>query len=748
MQSHKSGRTKTYVACALTLLASTAWADGRLHNLKAVQDGAAYQGFIVKYRDGSAEYTNSQALLSTINAATDNLKKSNAVDISAKGNPNRPFGLEHVRRIATGGNLIHPSRKISRDEGASIMRQLAAGANVEYVEPNLINYTTAVPNDPMYSSQWGYGVNGIRAEQAWDKSNGTGIIVAVLDTGITSHPDLNANIVPGYDFVSDATNAADGNGRDSNPADMGNSCATNWHGTHTAGTIAAVSNNTTGVAGVAFGAKVMPVRVLGTCGGTVADIADAITWSSGGAVAGVTTLTPATTAKVISMSLGGAFACPASYQTVIDGAISRGTSVVAAAGNSNTDVANFSPASCNGVIAVAAVDSTGARASFSNFGTRIDVSAPGVNVLSTWNAGTTAVGAPTYANMNGTSMAAPHVAGTVALIQARRKATGLALYSPAEVTQVLKGMARTLPGACTGGCGAGIIDAGASVSVALANSVPVGKMTDPTGRMTTVIFQRTAATAASSFTDFQIDVPEDYAVVGGGVQGAEFPQGHLLTASYPNAARNGWLVSTKDHLVSNPAQIVGWAIGMKINNMTRATLLSNLSYKEITSATSATPSASAAMDFGYLLLGGGFKVGPNAAGNLAVSSYPQYPGSQYLWTVQSKEHGTPSPATITAYGIGMKWTLSDGSSMTTSTNSSAVSPVTSHPSATAVLSPQFGYVITGCGAVVNWANPGNLLWKAKPLVNAGVGNCEVASKDHFYSSPASIQGFALGVKFN
>ena len=378
--------------------------------------------------------------------------------------------------MSLGADIIASSQKLDRAGAATLMRQIAANPNVEYVEIDAILRPTLTPNDTLYSLQWGYqdADAGIRANQAWDVATGSGVVVAVIDTGITTHSDLSANIVAGYDFISNTTTANDGGGRDSNPADPGDwttgqcGAASNssWHGTHVAGTVAALTNNAKGVAGTAFNAKVMPVRALGTCGGSTSDIADAITWSSGGTVTGVPSLAAANFAKVINMSLGGGGTCSATSQAAIDGAVSRGTTVVVAAGNSNADVANFNPASCNNVIAVASVTASSARSSFSNYGAKIDVSAPGSAIRSTMNSGTTTPGSETYVDYSGTSMASPHVAGTVALMQSRRIALGLPLLTPAQVESTLKSTAYALAGACTGGCGAGIINAKAAVDAA------------------------------------------------------------------------------------------------------------------------------------------------------------------------------------------------------------------------------------------------------------------------------------------
>jgi serine protease len=396
----------------------------------------------------------------------------------------------HVRRMSLGADVISASEKLDRAGAATLMRQIAANPNVEYVEIDAILYPTLTPNDTNYSSQWGFqdADAGIRANQAWDVATGSGVTVAVIDTGITTHSDLSANIVAGYDFVTGGggIDARDGDARDSNPADQGDWYAagecgrptgsnSSWHGTHVAGTVAALTNNAKGVAGTAFNAKVMPVRALAKCGGTTSDIADAITWSSGGTVTGIPTLSAANAAKVINMSLGGGGTCSTTSQNAINGAVGRGTTVVVAAGNSNADVANFNPASCNNVIAVASVTASSARSSFSNFGAKIDVSAPGSTIRSTLNAGTTVPGTESYADYSGTSMASPHVAGTVALMQSRRIALGLALLTPAEVETTLKNTAYALAGSCTGGCGAGIINAKAAVDAAGGTTPPAGQ---------------------------------------------------------------------------------------------------------------------------------------------------------------------------------------------------------------------------------------------------------------------------------
>ncbi|MBN5052720.1 S8 family serine peptidase [Stenotrophomonas maltophilia] len=438
--------------------------------LSGLQSAPTHQRFIVKYRDGSAPVANTTALASSLKTAAAGIASSQG----------RALGLQQVRKLAVGSTVVRTDRALDQAESELLMRKLAADPNVEYVEVDQIMRATLTPNDTRFSEQWGFGTSNasINVRPAWDKATGTGVVVAVIDTGITNHADLNANILPGYDFISDAAMARDGGGRDSNPNDEGdwygdNECQagypgsnSSWHGTHVAGTVAAVTNNSTGVAGTAFNAKVVPVRVLGKCGGYTSDIADAIVWASGGTVSGVPA--NANPAEVINLSLGGGGSCSTTYQNAINGAVGRGTTVVVAAGNSNTNVSSSVPANCPNVIAVAATTSAGARASFSNYGTGIDISAPGQGILSTLNSGTTTPGSASYASYNGTSMAAPHVAGVVALMQSVAPSP----LSPAQVESIIKSTARPLPGACSGGCGAGIIDADAAVTAAINGTTP------------------------------------------------------------------------------------------------------------------------------------------------------------------------------------------------------------------------------------------------------------------------------------
>ncbi len=391
------------------------------------------------------------------------------------------MSMQYERATSNGAHVVSMSSKskapMTNAELQALLNKLNKDPNVLYAEPNTRMYAAATPSDPRYNELWHYyeATGGLNTPPAWDISTGAGTVVAILDTGITSHPDLNANVLPGYDMISSARTANDGNGRDSDPLDTGDAVAANecgagsrasgssWHGTHVAGTVAAVANNGTGIAGVAYDAKLLPVRVLGKCGGSTADIADAMIWAAGGRVPGVP-VNP-NPAQVINLSLGGGGSCGRTTQNAIDTAVRLGATVVVAAGNSNVDARNATPANCRNVVTVAATGRSGGKASYSNFGANVDVAAPGGDqrtgrsdgVLSTLNTGRSGPAQPSYAYYQGTSMATPHVAGAAALLYAVKPD-----ISPAEVETALTETARRFPNRCNA-CGSGIVDAEAAL---------------------------------------------------------------------------------------------------------------------------------------------------------------------------------------------------------------------------------------------------------------------------------------------
>lgn len=391
--------------------------------------------------------------------------------------------LEDWRTTAHGARVMRLNRAVPVDALRVMADTLqTTDPNVEYAEPDLLLNAAVVPNDPLYAQQWHLSSStaGIRAPLAWDRATGMGITVAVIDTGVRPHAEFAGKLLPGYDFISHPIMAGDGNGRDSDATDPGDfttsgQCSngvpgtnSSWHGTHVAGIVAAQGNNTQGVAGVAFNARILPVRVLGRCGGYTSDIADGIIWASGGTVKGVPV--NSNPARVINLSLGGRGSCGITTQTAINTARSRGAVVVTSAGNSRSDVNNFTPANCNGVVAVAATGNTGGKASYSNTGTGITVAAPGGDssggILSTYNTGLTTPGSDSYGILMGTSMAAPVVSGVVALmLQARPSMT------PDQIITLLRSSARPFPEACSG-CGAGLVDANAAVIAAGGKTTP------------------------------------------------------------------------------------------------------------------------------------------------------------------------------------------------------------------------------------------------------------------------------------
>jgi serine protease len=431
----------------------------------------SYDRFIVTYRTGD-QFASART-------------KSGRANMLAKASADLDLEIRPLRTMGTGAEVIFTERKLDLAESKQMMVELLKDPSVLAVEPDIKLHPNFVPNDPLYAQQWHYknGPGGVNLEPAWDINKGAGTVVAVIDTGITPHSEFAGQLVPGYDFIADLPTAVDGDGRDADPNDPGDwslagECGffaedSSWHGTHVAGTIAALTNNGAGVAGVAPEAKVLPIRGLGKCGGFLSDIADGVVWASGGTVAGVPA--NANPAEVINMSLGGGGACSVAFQTAIDSAVSRGSTVVVAAGNSGGDAATQQPASCNNVIAVAAVGPTGAKAGYSSFGPVVDVAAPGGtnaapatdNVLSTLNLGTTVQAAQGYAWYSGTSMASPHVAGIAALIQSASTTP----KTPAQVKKIIENTAYAnggFPAGCSyaAPCGAGIADATAAVRVA------------------------------------------------------------------------------------------------------------------------------------------------------------------------------------------------------------------------------------------------------------------------------------------
>jgi len=422
------------------------------------------------------------------------------------------------------GRILDEHTQVIKGQGmrsAALARALAADADVEWAvvdEKRYVQILFPPVNDPLYpdnlsagtapsgpaSGQWYLHapgvdasgrnvVSGINIEPAWAITHGSSsIVIGDVDTGITAHPDLDSKVLPGYDFINTPEISNDGDGRDGNPTDAGDSVSaaensdkngtffgcnddgkgdpvfepSTWHGTQTGGILGAATNNATGMAGTGFDTRIVPARALGKCGGYDSDIIAAAKWSGGIAVSGVpTNLNPA---RVVNMSLGGAGACSQPYVDALTALRDKGVVVVVAAGN-DAGLPLGTPANCRPstssadqstpvVVAVAALRHAGTKVGFSNIGTQTTISAPGGNcintgqsepclypIVTTSNSGSTSAGSPIYSNgldhiSLGTSFATPMVAGTVALMLSANPA-----LTNREVVRLLQKTARPFP---------------------------------------------------------------------------------------------------------------------------------------------------------------------------------------------------------------------------------------------------------------------------------------------------------------
>ena len=545
---------------------------------------------IVKYREGSAL---TQAI--ALSAAAQHTMRAHAL------------GDRIGMRLEAGRGLSERSQVVVARgmTSAQLAARISAESDVEYAVPDERKHIVAAPNDPLYNSRAINGLSGgpdvgqwylkppgpagtaartapaaINAEQAWDLGTGSAsIVVAVLDTGLRfDHPDLQGgNVLPGYDMISadngsnntDFRTANDGNGRDADASDPGDWVTTSeandsssplhqcrvenssWHGTQTLGLIGAATNNGIGMAGLGRAVRVMPVRVLGKCGGYDSDILAGMRWAAGLSVPGL----PANPnpARVVNMSLGGTGSCSAAYANETANLNAAGVVVVASAGNS-TGHAVGTPANCNGVIAVAGIRHIGTKVGFSDLGPQIALSAPAGNcvnlgandpclypMVTTTNAGSTTpvaggIYSDAFAPSFGTSFASPLVAGAAALMLSLQPA-----LTPAEVKSTLQATARPFPTAtvdeggatvpmciapngvdqlqcvCTTGlCGAGMLDVRGALLATLSVQARIGIETvSPVAGTPVVLSSSSLVGAGRSIATYQWVLVDGGGIVSG-----------------------------------------------------------------------------------------------------------------------------------------------------------------------------------------------------------------------------------------
>ncbi|MBK7904376.1 MAG: S8 family serine peptidase [Proteobacteria bacterium] len=397
---------------------------------------ADVQKLIVKFREESLDGATGPASMKRADRS-----RERAIAVAQRAS----LTLEKSHELVAGMHAMQVRVPASGESLATTLARLRADPAVAYAEPDYRRHILAAPNDPLFLGQQWHLKNdagtpsAIDALGAWDATQGgDGTVIAVVDTGVRfDHPDLGrvasaGRLLDGYDFVTDPETANDGDGPDADASDPGDWCqgsSSSWHGTLVSGIVGATTNNATGIAGITWNGRILPVRGLGKCGGDDSDIISAVLWAAGIPVSGVPDNPDP--AKIINLSLGSTGSCPVSWQDAISQVVARGVLVVVAAGNESGPVG--SPANCRGVAAVAALRHAGTKVGFSSLGREVALGAPGGNCVnpsgaclysidSTSNDGVTTPGASTYTdqvNFNvGTSFSAPIVAGIAALMAA------------------------------------------------------------------------------------------------------------------------------------------------------------------------------------------------------------------------------------------------------------------------------------------------------------------------------------------
>lgn len=470
-------RISTTLVCLALLGAAAVWAQAN--------DGLARSNrLIIKFKPNTSNKDQPQSLASY----RERIQALNADSASAV------HALHYLKSVSPHTHVAVTRQRFSHADLSVLARKIAQDPQVEYAEVDERVFPHFVPNDSAYAAQqWNLKspvqeAGGANLPDAWERSvaglplNGARVTVAVLDSGYRPHPDLVPNVVPGYDFIGfdelgSFRTANDGDGRDGDALDPGDwndysdECPvenSSWHGTHIAGIMGAVGNNSTGIIGVAYGARILPVRVLGVCGGFSSDTAAGLQWAAGLDVPGVAR--NPNVAKVINLSFGRDGACSSTYQEAVTAARRAGSVIVASTGNEyQTSITQ--PANCVGVLAVTAHDHRGTNSAWANTGPGTTISAPGERIYSTSNTGVTIPAKDSYDHASGTSYAAPHVAGVAALLHQIKPG-----ISPDDVENILTSSARPHPPGtrCSrrGDCGAGLLDAFRAVQTLLPSTTP------------------------------------------------------------------------------------------------------------------------------------------------------------------------------------------------------------------------------------------------------------------------------------
>ncbi len=489
--THPSFRLKSWLRAGASV-AGIAWLMGG-HPAVAATPQPQYTGdLIIKWRDDTS------GTRKTLSAAESGNRLLSVAQTAGST-------LQVKRTLGTQAQLMHTGLTDATSIEATAAK-IAQDGRVAYVVPDRILRPNTIPNDPLFATQNNLASptlvpGGINAAAAWSITQGSSsIVVAVVDTGYTDHPDLSGKILPGYNFISDPARAGNTTGRGTDAHDLGdivtaadvpnisgcttsdisNPAKSSWHGTEVSSVLAANTNNALDIAGVGWNTRIVPVRVSGKCGALLSDTVDGMLWAGGIAVSGVPT--NANPARVVNVSLGSTGACSAAEQDAVNRLASIGTTVVAASGNEAAQNAD-APANCTGAIAVTAHVDSGENASYANVGSQVALSAPGggcanSQATSSGCTGTTSViqadsndGAQTLGNyvvksVAGTSFSTPEVAGTIALM--------LSVQPQLSNAQILAGLqqtARPHPSGTycavnTGVCGAGLLDTAGAVGYA------------------------------------------------------------------------------------------------------------------------------------------------------------------------------------------------------------------------------------------------------------------------------------------